>query len=322
MTTTRQAGSPLSRSPRQPARSHILRRVLASWRLYVLLALPLIYLAVFKYYPMYGAQIAFRQFTPAKGIWGSAWVGWQYVNQFIHSPQFVKVLWNTLRISLYSLAVGFPLSIAFAIMINSLDNLRFKKVTQMVTYAPHFISEVVMVGMLIMFLSPRSGIINKFVELLGGRGQNFMGMPGWFDTIYVFSGQWQHLGWNAIIYIAALASIDPSQHEAAIVDGASKLERVWYVDLPGILPTTITMLLLNAGQLLNVGFEKVYLMQNNLNLGASEIISTFQYKQALSTVVPNYSYATAIGLFNSVVNLIVILLLNRVAKSASGVSLW
>lgn len=267
---------------------------------------------------MYGVQIAFKNFIATKGIWGSDWVGFKHFERFFNSYYFERVIKNTLIINVYQLAL-FPISIIVALSLNELKTGRFKKVAQTITYAPHFISTVVFVGMIIAFLNPLTGVVNLFIQWLGFEPINFMASEGWFKTIYVFSGEWQNLGWGAIIYLAALAGIDPQLHEAAQVDGASRLKRIWHINLPGILPTIIILLILNMGNFMSIGFEKVLLMQNDLNLTSSEVIQTYVYKSGIQNA--QYSYSTAIGLFNSLINFIILIVFNRLARK-TGTSLW
>jgi putative aldouronate transport system permease protein len=302
--------------------SQVGRRFIKCWQLYILFLLPLIYIIVFKYFPMYGAQIAFRDYKFTEGITSSPWVGFKHFVRFFESHEFWNLMKNTLGISLYNLAAGFPFPIILAIMLNYARSERYKKTVQMVTYAPYFISVVVMVSMVLQFLSPRVGIINVIREIFGLERVNFMGVPEYFKSIYVWSGIWQGAGYGAIIYLAALAAIDPTLHEAAIVDGANKVQRIWYIDLPGIMPTAVILLILNTGQILNTGFEKILLMQNPMNLRTSEVIDTFVYKVGLAAQTVNFSYPTAVGLFKSVVNLILIVIVNRIAKRTSESSLW
>jgi len=290
--------------------------------LYLILLVPLTYFIIFRYLPMYGAQIAFKDFNAVKGIFGSPWVGFKHFLRFFNSPQFRRVLRNTIGISVYQLAAGFPVPILLALALNNCEFRRFKKFTQMITYAPHFISTVVMVGIIIQFLSPRFGIVNMFIQLIGFEPVSFMGERQLFKTIYVFSGIWQNAGWDSIIYLAALSGIDPTLHEAAIVDGATKFQRNIYIDIRGILPTAIILLILNTGRIMNVGFQKVFLMQNALNLQASEVITTYVYKLGIASSMPNYSYAASIGLFNSLVNLFLIVSVNFLAKRTGESSLW
>lgn len=298
------------------------KRMLRGWQLYIMFLIPLIYLLLFKYGPMFGAQIAFKDYIVTKGIMGSPWVGFKHFERFFTSYEFTRIIGNTLIISVYGLLAGFPFPILLALMLNYMQNQRFKKTVQLVTYAPYFISTVVMVSMILQFLAPRTGIINNLLGLFGIQSTNFMGEAAYFRHIYVWSGVWQTAGYNAVIYLAALAGIDPSLHEAAIVDGASKLQRMWHIDLPGIAPTAVIMLILNTGQILNTGFEKIYLMQNSLNKNVSEVIDTYVYKIGLASAAVNFSYPTAIGLFKSVVGLILIVTVNSIAKKLGGQTLW
>ncbi|KAF0818622.1 ABC transporter, permease protein 1 (cluster 1, maltose/g3p/polyamine/iron) [Bacillus sp. ZZV12-4809] len=295
-----------------------LKKIKKHWQLYVLLAPALLYFLVFKYYPMYGVQIAFKNFVATKGIWGSEWVGFDHFIRFFNSYYFWDLMWNTLSINLFQLAL-FPISIIVALSLNELRDSKFKKAAQTITYAPHFISVVVFVGMLVAFLDPLTGIVNHFIQLLGFEPIDFMTNPAWFKAIYVFSGEWQNLGWGAIIYLAALAGIDPQLHEAAKVDGATRLQRILHINLPGIMPTIIILLILNMGNFMTVGFEKILLMQNPLNLEASQVIQTYVYDIGILT--GQFSYSTAVGLFNSVINLIILVFFNRLARK-TGTSLW
>ena len=295
-----------------------LNKVTRNWVLYLFLLPTLIYLLIFNYWPMYGVQIAFRNFNPTKGIWGSPWVGMKNFDKFFHSYMFKDLLTNTIVLSVYQIVASFAFPILLALLLNYCVSNKLRKVTQMVTYAPHFISTVVLVGMLNVFLS-ESGIINHLLNLLGLRSVPFLSEAGMFRHIYVWSHIWQRTGYNSVIYIAALAGVNPELHEAAIVDGANKLQRILHIDLPAIMPTAIILLIMSTGNMLSLGFEKVYLMQNDLNLGVSEIISTYVYKIGLLNA--QYSYSTAIGLFNNVINLIVLLTVNKIADKVSGTSL-
>lgn len=300
--------------------SAVFKRIMASYQLYLLVLPTIAYFIIFHYIPIYGAQIAFKDFIAIKGIEGSPWIGFEHFERFFDSYQFWLVLKNTLGINIYELLVAFPAPIVLALLLNALSNARFKKFVQTVTYAPHFISVVVIVGMLNIFLSPHNGIANELMKMFGAEPIFFMGSPEWFKTIFVFSGIWQNIGWSTIIYLAALTSVSPSLHEAAVVDGASKLQRIAYIDLPSILPTIVILLILNIGNFMSVGFEKVYLMQNSLNVDASEIIQTYVYKVGLLNA--QYGYSSAIGLFNSVINFILLLSVNRLAKRLKQNSLW
>lgn len=292
-----------------------------NWSLYLLVAVPVIYLILFKYIPMYGVQIAFKNYMPAKGITGSEWVGFKHFMKFISNYKFKDIVWNTLSISLYQLCT-FPLPIILALFLNYIKREKFKKTVQMVSYAPHFISTVVMVGILIQFLDARNGVINQLIELVGGEAQNFMAKKEYFRHIYVWSGVWQSIGYNSIIYIAALSGVSSELHEAAIIDGATIVKRIWHVDLPSILPTIAILLIMQCGSILSVGYEKIYLMQNNLNLAQSEIISTYVYKQGIISSIPQYSYSTAIGLFVSVINVVLLLITNKIVDKMTGSSLF
>lgn len=295
-----------------------LNSIARNWVLYLFLLPTLIYLLIFHYWPLYGIQIAFRNFKPTKGIWGSQWVGMKYFEKFFNSYMFKDLLTNTIVLSVYQIVASFAFPIILALLLNYCVSNRLRKLTQMVTYAPHFISTVVLVGMLNVFLSD-SGIINQLLNLLGLRSVPFLSDAGMFRHIYVWSHIWQRTGYNSVIYIAALAGVSPELHEAAIVDGANKLQRIMHIDLPAILPTAIILLIMSTGNMLSLGFEKVYLMQNDLNLGVSEIISTYVYRIGL--INAQYSYSTAIGLFNNVINLIVLLTVNKIADKVSGTSL-
>lgn len=293
-----------------------------AWQLYVLIAIPIAYLLIFRYYPMLGAQIAFKNYRLTEGIWGSPWSGFNHFVRFINSYQFLRVLRNTLVLSFYGLLAGFPLPIMLALSLNYLKNDQYRKTVQMVTYAPHFISTVVIVGMILQFLAQRGGLVNNFIELFGGDRVAFMSRPGLFPHIYVWSNVWQHLGYSSIIYIATLAGIDPNLHEAAIVDGANIPQRIWHVDLPGIMPTAVILLILNTGRIMEIGFEKTFLMQNPLNLRTSEVINTYVYKVGLTAPIPQFSYAAAIGLFKSFIGLLLLLTVNRISRRVSETSLW
>lgn len=274
---------------------------------------------LFTYYPMYGVIIAFKNFTPAEGIFGSEWVGMKNFIQYFNSYQFGLTIRNTIVISLYTILVTFPLPVALALMCNQIRAKKFKKFFQVSTYLPHFISTVVMCGMLILFLSPSTGIISKLVGLFGFQLPNLMGSAAAFPHIYVWSEAWQHVGWDSILYIATLSSVDPSLYEAATMDGAGKWKKMLHVDVPALMPTVTIMLILRMGSVMSVGFEKVYLLQNTLNSSTSEIISTYVYKMGL--ISNQYSLSSAIGLFNNVINLALLLLVNAISKKISDTSL-
>lgn len=296
------------------------KTLFSKWQLIVMFLIPCIWYIVFCYVPMYGIQLAFRNYNPRLGYLGSPWVGLRYFNQFFSSYYNLDIIWNTVSISLYSIIFGFPIPILLAIILNELPGERFKKVLQNLTYIPHFISVVVLCGMLYLFLSPQYGVLNTFLNFLGFESVGFLESNKYFKAVYVLSDIWQESGWNSVIYIAALAGIDPELYEAARIDGAGRFKRIIHVSLPGIAPTIVTLLILRIGQVMTIGFEKAYLLQNNLNIRSSEIISTLVYKQGI--LQGNYGYATAVGLFNSVINLVLIILTNRICKKYFEISLW
>lgn len=296
-----------------------LKRIKRNWDLYLLFIPVVAYFVIFEYWPMYGVQIAFKDFMARLGITDSPWVGFKHFERFFGSYYFERLLLNTLGIGLYELLVGFPVPILLALMINEVRFSKFKRMVQTVTYAPHFLSTVVVVGMLYLFLSP-TGIVNQFLRIWGFEPVSFMTEPAWFKTIYVLSGVWQHMGWSSIVYLAALAAVDPQLHEAATVDGASKLQRIWHINLPGIMPTIVILLILNVGRILSVGFEKVFLMQNELNMSSSDVISTYVYRTGIMGA--QYSYSAAIGLFNSVVVFVMLVIVNWIARRVNETSLW
>jgi putative aldouronate transport system permease protein len=274
------------------------------------------------YYPMYGAQIAFKDFRLARGIMGSDWVGFKHFKNFFSNYQFNRILTNTLGINIYLLIAGFPTPIMLAILLNYMPNKHFRKTVQMVTYTPYFISTVVIVAMLIQFTSIRSGLINNVIAAFGGSRIDMMGNKNLFWSIYVWSGIWQHAGYSSIIYIAALSSVDPELHEAAVADGASLIKRIWHIDLPSIAPTIVILLILRCGNIINIGFEKTLLMQNSLNLARSEVISTYTYKVGLASSTNQYSYGSAIGLFTSVINFVMLIIVNTIARKLNETSLF
>lgn len=298
-----------------------LQQMKKSYMLYIFLLPAVIMVAIFCYAPMYGVLMAFQNYSPSKGILGSPWVGFEWFERFFNMPRFWQILGNTLTLSVYSLIVGFPIPIILAVLINSVESNRFRRVTQTVTYMPHFISTVVLVGMITVFLSPRSGFLNHMLEMFGAAEDTYyMGVAEYFPHIYVWSGVWQDMGWNSIIYLAALTGVDQALHEAAQVDGATKLQRIWHIDLPAIIPTMVILLILNVGSIMSVGYEKVFLMQNDLNIMSSEVISTYVYKIGLTQ--QQFSYSAAIGLFNNVINFILLITVNKISAKLSGSSLW
>ena len=290
------------------------------WQLYVLVLPAVVFIAIFCYQPMYGAQIAFRNYNARAGIWGSEWVGLEHFKRFLTSSNFWPLLRNTLAISIYSLVAGFPAPIIFAFMLNELRSNKLRKTIQMISYAPYFISSVAVCGLIILFLQRESGLFNVIRMAFGAEGVDFLSKPEYFRTIYVVSGIWQGLGWGTIIYLAALSGVDPQIVEASIIDGASRLQKIWYIDLPSILPTIIILLILNCGSILSVGGDKILLLQNALNMETSDVIATYVYRLGIQNA--QFSYTTAIGLFNSVVNFVMLSIVNYVAKKSTGSSLW
>jgi putative aldouronate transport system permease protein len=297
-----------------------LTRLRRDWQLWVFVIPGLVLTFIFSYVPLYGIQIAFRRFSARAGIWGSRWVGLDHFQRFFDSPNFLLTFGNTLLLSLYSLIASFPLPILLALMVNSFHSKKYGKLIQNVTYAPHFISVVVLCGMITLFLSPSAGVINAILGLFGVNPINFMAESGIWRHIYVWTGVWQNCGWDSVIYFAALSTVSQDLHEAAIVDGATKFQRIIHIDLPSILPVASILLILNAGNLFSLGFEKAFLLQNDLNLSVSEIIPTYVYKVGL--LQSDMSYSTAINLFNSVINSILLISVNKVTDKMSGNSLW
>lgn len=301
-----------------------LKKIKKHWPLYAFLFLPVLYTFVFKYLPMGGLVIAFQDFSIRRGILGSEWVGFEHFINFFQNYNFKRTIVNTLALSLYSLITSFPLSVLFALVLNSLRNQRFQKVTQAIVCLPHFISTVVLVGIVFQLFDSRTGLYGIISEMITGKyPDNLFASGAGFRHAYVWSGVWKGFGWGSILYTAALAGIDPTYHEAAQIDGATRWQRIWHVDLPGILPTIITTLILNMGSIMSVGFEKVLLMQNTLNISASEIISTYVYRVGFTgSSGTNMSYGAAIGLFNSIVNFILLVSVNKISKKVNETSLW
>jgi putative aldouronate transport system permease protein len=311
--------SAVKNTPR-PQGGSLAARIGRNWQPYLFLLPAILYFAIFHYGPMYGVQIAFKNFMATKGIFGSPWVGFYHFERLFRSFQFPIIVKNTILLSVENLLWGFPVPIVFALLLNQLRSRRLKRIVQTITYAPYFISTVVVAGLIFIFTKLDTGIINIVLTRHGLEQVFFMGSAGWFRPLYIVSGIWQHTGWDSIIYIAALSSISPELHEAALADGAGKIQRIWHIDLPGIVPTAIVLFILRAGQIMRLGFEKVYLMQTSLNLDASEVISTYVYKIGLQQA--QFSLGSATELFNSVINLALILLVNRIARSLSDTSLW
>ncbi|HWD77792.1 MAG TPA: ABC transporter permease subunit [Kribbella sp.] len=304
----------------RPGVAGLRRSLRRHWTLYLLMVVPLLWFAVFKYIPMSNAVLAFKSYNVIEGIWGSPWAGWQNFELFFHNPVFWTLVKNTFVLSIYTVVASFPIAIVLALALNEIRNGLFKRTVQMVTYAPYFISTVVVVSMTILVLSPRLGIVNEGLGFFGVPAVDFLGNPEYFRHIYVWSDVWQTTGYSAVIYLAALAGIDPALHEAARVDGASRIRRIMHVDLPGIMPTAVIILVLAVGNIMAIGFEKAFLLQNPLNLSQSEIIATYVYKTGLLNA--DFSGATAVGLFNSVINLGLLLIVNMIAKRITGNGLW
>jgi putative aldouronate transport system permease protein len=290
-----------------------------NWGLYTLLFPAVVLTLLFAYKPMYGVLIAFKDYSPALGIGGSPWAGFKYFEKFFNSYQFSATIKNTLVISVYSL-ITFPIPIMLALMVNQMRPNRFRRLFQTISYMPHFISTVVMVGLMMILFSPSTGLLGNMYSLFGKEAPDLMGSAGLFSSVYVWSDVWQHVGWDSIIFIAALSAVDPSLYEAATVDGASRMHKIRYIDIPMLMPTAITLLILRVGGLLGVGFEKVYLMQNDLNITSSEILSTYVYKIGLLS--SQYSFSSAINLFNTVINFILLIMVNQISKKLSENSLW
>ncbi|MCY9669996.1 ABC transporter permease subunit [Paenibacillus alginolyticus] len=284
------------------------------------MVLPLAHVVIFKYIPLSGILIAFKDYNVTKGILGSPWVGMKYFQQFFHSPDFFLVIRNTIALSFYSLVINFPAPIILALMLNEIRNGPFKKIVQMATYAPYFISTVVIVSMLILFLSPHTGFVNEFMNWLGFNSVNFIGEPKYFRSINVFSDLWQGTGYGAILYMAALSGVNTDLYEAAKMDGATRLQKMIHIDIPYLVPTIVILMILSVGNIMRIGFEKIYLLQNPMNISISEVIPTYVYKVGL--VSANFSFSSAVGLFNSIVNLLLLLSVNYIARKLSESSLF
>lgn len=295
------------------------KRIMHHWQMYFIVFLPLLWLLLFQYVPLLGSQIAFRDYTFRGGIWGSDWVGLKHFKIFLSSPQFSKLMINTLGLSFYNIAAGVLPPLILALAINYTRRKWFRKTAQMITYMPYFISTVLVVGILQQLLS-LSGSINGLIESMGGEKISFFGEPAFFKTLYVLSGIWQTMGYSAVIYISALASVDQELHEAATVDGASIWQRILHIDIPTILPTVIILLIMSCGRVLSMGAEKVLLMQNSMNMASSDIISTYVYRIGLTSM--QYSYSTAIGLFQSIVSFLMMMIVNKISERVSDTSLF
>ena len=289
----------------------LLERMGAHWQLYLMLLIPVVLTIIYKYIPMYGIQIAFRDYKSVRGMWDSDWVGMKWFVRFFSSPNCLIMIKNTVLLSFYSLLWSFPIPIILALLINQLRFNKFKRTVQTILYAPHFISVMVVCGMLRVFLSPSGGLIN----LIAGTSIDFLTESDAFRTIYIASGIWQDAGWGIIVYMATLANIDTSHYEAAKIDGASMFQRIRYIDLPELVPQIVLMLIMSAGNLMNVGFEKVFLLQTDLNKATSDVIAVYVYQQGIEHA--KYSYSTAVGLFNTVVNIVLLIVVNKITSRIS-----
>jgi putative aldouronate transport system permease protein len=296
-----------------------LEAIVKNYDLYLFLLPAVILTFCFCYIPIYGVQIAFKNYSPVRGIWGSPWVGFEQFYRFFRSYQFKNVISNTLILSIYGIVVGFPLPVLLALMMNSMGTPRFKRTLQTITYMPYFISTVVLVSMVNLYLSP-IGLLGQITKVFGMNPRVLLNDPSVFRHAYVWSGIWQNMGWGSIIYLAALSAVDSSLYEAATIDGANKLQKIIHIDLPSIAPTCIILLILSAGGILNVGFEKAFLMQNLLNLSRSEVINTYIYKVGIQST--QYSFSAAVGLFNNVINFVILALVNWVSRKLGDTSLW
>lgn len=309
-------------NPARPRGALKSRRIRQNWQLYLMLLPVMVYFLLFCYGPMYGLVLAFKDYKVLRGIFGSPWANpwYKHFERFFLSPYFERVITNTVTISAQSLLYGFPVPIILALCINEVRNRKYQKIVQNVTYAPHFLSVIVLVGLIKSFTNTDYGIVNLLIRYFGGEGYNWMQRADLFRPLYIGSGIWQNAGWDSIIYIAALSGIDPQLHESAMIDGANRWKRIWHINLPGLMPTIIILLILNSGYIMSVGFEKVFLMQNDLNLSSSDVISTYSYRIGIESA--QYELATAIGLFNSVVNCALLVCVNWASRRTGGTSLW
>ncbi len=308
--------STFGKSKRRTGRQELRR----NYELYLMVLPVLIWVILFKYLPMYGIQIAFKNYASSRGIWESQWIGVRHFLRFFKSYQFISLLKNTLMLSFGALLFGFPMPILLALLLNEREDGLLRRTAQTITYAPHFLSTVVLCSMIIEMLSPSHGVVNNLIRAFGGSPIYFMTEKDWFAPIYVISGIWQNAGYDSIVYMAALASVDVELYEAAKIDGANKWNRLIHVTLPCLIPTAVIMLILKAGNMMNVGFTKIYLLQNDLNIASSEVISTYVYTKGL--LGAEYSFATSVDLFNAVINLIMLLTVNSISRKASEISLW
>lgn len=300
------------------SRIHLFKKhFIRDWQLWAMALIPLIQLLIFHYGPMYGVQIAFRNYRPAGGITGSEWVGLKWFKDFLTDPKFGRIFMNTIILNLYNLTT-FPFAIIMALLLNTMSNKKYRKTVQTISYLPHFISTTVFIGIVNMLLSPVSGIYGNIYRLFGGQGfpVDFKATAGAFRHIYVWSGVWQALGWSTILYTSALSAVSVELHEAASIDGASRLKRIWHVDLPAIMPTVGITFIMRVGSLVGVGFEKAYLLQSNINKSTSEVISTYVYRKGMDSF-RNFSYGSAVGLFNTAINIVLVFIANTISKKVS-----
>ncbi|HHV96030.1 MAG TPA: sugar ABC transporter permease [Clostridiaceae bacterium] len=297
--------------------ARIKKAIVKDWQLFILIMIPISFVIVFHYIPIYGVQIAFKSFKPSLGIMRSPWIGFDNFKNFFNSWQFSRIIVNTLRLSFYGMLIS-PLPVILALQINYITNAKYRKAVQMITYAPYFISNVVLVGIINLLLNVRTGPLNNLIYMITGQQTDILGSATAFPHLFTWSGVWKSLGFNAIIYISTLAGVDVELHEAAICDGANLLKRIWHIDIPHVLPTYVLLLILSMRNILQTNFEKVFLMQNSLNIRTSEVISTYVYKVGLVANIPNYGLGTAIGLFNSLVGLILLIIVNRIADKVAG----
>lgn len=310
----------LELTDKQKKRKNTVKLMKQNYQLYFFLIPAVVFIALFMYGPLYGLLIAFKNYKPGVGIMASDWVGFKWFIQFFSTPKCWDIIRNTLTVSIYSLIAGFPFPICLAIILNYVKNLRFKKFAQTVTYMPYFISTVVLVSMMNLFFSPTSGFVNTIIKFFGGEPVYFMGISSLFPHMYVWSGIWQSMGYSSIIYIAALSGVSPELHESAVIDGANILQRIWNIDIPTIMPTMVILLIMSCGSIMNVGYEKVFLMQNDLVIDTAEVISTYVYKIGL--IKNQYGFSTAIGLMNNVLNFIVLVCANKLSNKIFGSGLW
>lgn len=289
------------------------------WMLYVMALPVIIYFLVFKYFPMYGIVIAFQNFVPARGFMGSTWVGLTHFKSFFHDPYFFRLLKNTIILNLYDLVIGFPVPIIFALLLNEVRFTKFKKSVQTFTYMPHFVSTMVICGLVTTFLKT-DGVITYIISIFGGEATNYLGKPDAFRNVYTFMNVWQEFGWGSIIYFASLTSIDPTYYEAASIDGATRWQKMWNITLPSITPTIVTLLILRMGRMMTIGFEKIILLYNPVTYETADVISTYVYRRGLQQF--DYSYSAAVGLFNAIINLLMIVIANTISKKVNNSSIW